>query len=216
VMGAVVLSVFAVRRGVLRGILRGSPADLWWLIAWSVAACVMYALVFVEPRYVGGFLVLFWLALYRLLWSATTAGVRSVILATVTCTLAVTLLVSGGKEILKAMRSQSPPPYIATGEALKAAGIKRGDRLATVGYGAYVENSARYIGARLTVYVAGDRFRNLSAADVDKIRDHLAANGVKALVSVYAPLNAGAGTWKDIGVEGSPRSIMVVPEAAPR
>ncbi len=31
---------------------------LRWMNAWSLAACWMYALVFVEPKYVSGFLVL--------------------------------------------------------------------------------------------------------------------------------------------------------------
>ena len=215
-LGAVVFLVFAVRRGLLSGILRSSEIELRWLIAWSVAACLMYAIVVVEPRYVGGFLVLFWLALYRFLWSAATADLRSVILATVTCTLVGTSLVSGGTELFKAMRSGAPPPYIATGEELKAAGIQPGDRLATVGYGAYIGNSARYIGARLTVYVSGDGFRNLSVQGLDKVRERLAANGVRGLVSLYPPLNAAPGTWKDIGVEGWPRSLMVITEPARR
>jgi hypothetical protein len=103
------------------------------------------------------------------------------------------------------------PDYILIGDALHAAGVNRGDRLATVGDGMEAFY-ARYAGARIVAHVVeASEFRHLSAEDLVRVRDGLASIGVKALVAADKPVNAASQAWKDVMVSGSPRySIMLV------
>ena len=232
-VGALLLLIHAGRQKIL-----ATPdRDFRWLLTWPITACLMYAVTHAESRFLGAFFVLFWLALYRLLWRRVADVVRVVVLGTVICALFISITVSaleaGARRpvlpwrrsgIVGGMTPSDQLVQLKVATALQAAGVRRGDRLATVGY-AFDAYYARYIGARVTAHIveanefigsAHEAFRYLSAEDLGRVRDRLASIGVKALVTTGRPVNAASDDWKDIMVSGSPRySIMLVTTSTP-
>jgi hypothetical protein len=101
---------------------------------------------------------------------------------------------------------------VAVGHALQAAGVNRGDRLATVGPG-FEAYYARYTGTRIVASIVSEEaFRNLSPWELAQVRKQLAGIGVKALVSRVRPTNAVAAGWEEVIVQGEVRhSIFMVP-----
>lgn len=213
--GALLLLIYAVRQKRF-----ATPdRDFRWLLTWPITACVMYAVVHAESRFLGAFFVLFWLQLYRVLWRSVADVVRAVVLGTVTCTLLILLTVSAvaaGARTVRSMMRLDQPEYVQVAMALQAAGVRRGDRLATVG-NAFDAYYARYVGARVTAHIVeASEVRYLSAEDLGRVRERLASIGVKALVTTERPVNATSDGWKDIMVSGSPRySIMLVTTSSP-
>jgi len=180
-------------------VLPASDRNSRWLILWALCALVMYAVVHVEPRYVGAYFVLFWLAVYRFLWDRAKAGARIAVLATVLCTLFVPSSIVLVAETTQALRERANrPDYMLVAEALRAAGLKRGDRLATVGYSldAYY---ARYAGAQIVAQIVDpDEFWNLSGKDLDELTTRLNGLGVKAIVSRGRLASSAHGGWHEM------------------
>jgi len=213
--GATVLLIHTVRQK-----MRATPdRDFPWLLTWPISACLMYAVVHVESRFLGAFFVLFWLALYHLLWKRVADVVRVVVLEAVLSTLFLSIILSSlaaGAQGVRGMIRSDQPDYLRVAGALQAAGVKRGDRLATVG-DAFDAYYARCTGARVAAHIVeANELRYLSAEDLGRIRDRLASIGVKALVTKDRPVNAASDDWKDIIVSGFPRySIMLVTTSTP-
>jgi len=165
------------------------------------------------------FLVLFWLELYRLLGRRVADAVRVVVLGFLLCTLFISITVSSllaGAMAVRGVIRSDEPDHLRVAAALQAAGVRRGDRLATVGY-AFYAYYARYTGTRITAHIVdANEFRYLSAEGLARVRDRLASIGVKALVTKDRPVNATSELWKDIMVSGSPSySIMLVTTPTP-
>jgi hypothetical protein len=183
-----------------RKVLPAPDRNSRWLIPWALSALVMYAVVHVEPRYVGAYFVLFWLAVYNFLWRRVTAGARVAVLVTVLCTLFIPSSIMLVAETTQALRERTRrPDYVVVGEALRAAGVHPGDRLATVGYSldAYY---ARYAGAQIVAQIVDPKeFWHSSENDFDAVKKGLAKLGVKAIVSRDGPiLSAQAGGWREV------------------
>lgn len=180
-------------------ILRASDRNSSWLILWALSALMMYAVVHVEPRYVGGYFVLFWLAVYRLLWDRAKAGARIAVLATVLSTLFVPSSIVLVAETTQAVRERAnQPDYVLIAEGLRAAGVNRGDRLATVGYSldAYY---ARYAGVQIVAQIVDpDEFWRSSASDFEEVKKGLIKLGAKAIVSRDAPASVHDGGWREV------------------
>ena len=183
-----------------RKILPAPDRNSRWLIPWTLSALLMYAVVHVEPRYVGAYFVLFWLAVYNFLWRRVTAGARVAVLVTVLCTLFIPssiVLVAGTTQAVRERANE--PDYVLVAEALRAAGVNRGDRLATVGYSldAYY---ARYAGAQIIAQIIDpSEFWRSSESDFEAVKKGLTKLGVKAIVSRDAPaVSAHAGGWREV------------------
>ena len=160
--GVLVLSVLRVRRTTRR-----PDNNSVWLIMWPAAACGMYALVHVEERFLPGFLVLLWLALYALLWRRVNPSTRTSVLLIVL----VTLLVPTAVHIIHKIKTSAQhfgdrPDYMLVGEALRTAGIHQGDFLAAAGgvdseagersvrvNSAFTAYYAHYVGARVVAAI---------------------------------------------------------------
>ena len=217
-VGALLLFLVLIHAG-RQKILATPDCDFRCLLVWPIMACLMYAPVHVESRFLGAFFVLFWLALYRLLWRRVANVVMVVVLEAVLCTLLISIsahsLVEGARGV-RGMIGSDRPDYLNVAAALQAAGVTSGDRLATVGpaFGAYY---ARCTGTRVTAeIVEADEFRYLTAEDLGRVRERLAGIGVKALVATDKPVNATSDDWRDVMVSGSPRySIMIVATSTP-
>ena len=212
--GALLLLIYAAQQKIPAA---PEPAFLW-LLMWPIATCFMYGAIHAEGRYLAPFLVLFWLALYGLLSRKVANNVRVVVLRFVLCTLLISVtassLLAGAMAVRGAIRSDEPD-YLRVAAALQAAGVRRGDRLATVGYGFYAYY-AHYTGTRITAHIVdANEFRYLSAEDLGRVRERLASIGVKALVTEYRPVNATSGNWRDVIVLGSPRYSIMLVSASP-
>jgi 4-amino-4-deoxy-L-arabinose transferase-like glycosyltransferase len=171
-----------------------------WLLVWSVAACAMYALVHVEPRFVGAFLVLFWLALYSVLGQKIASARSRPILTVVLCALfvpTIASLLTAGAKTLGVIRSD-PPGYLVAANALRSAGLNPGDRIATAG-NTFESYYARCAGLRMVaeIYDIG-AFDRLNEADSQKVKGRLAAIGIKAIVVLDGPDSLTSPGWRDV------------------
>jgi hypothetical protein len=149
-----------------------------WLAIWPLSACAMYGFVHIEKRFLWAFFVLFWLAVYRELCRRTNAMTRTAVLGTVLCA----LLIPAARSLPDAVLHPSQPGYPRVADALRAAGVHQGDRLATVGRG-FDAYYARLLGARVVAEIVDPgEFSRLSAEDMATVKQRLAGIGVKALV----------------------------------
>jgi hypothetical protein len=173
------------------------PERSWyWLLLWSLAAAAMYAFVHVEYRFLGAFFVLFWLAAYRFMLGRAERGVEKAVLATVLCSLVVSTI--GGGELLHHFTELGSPDYLRIAEGLRTLGIKPGDELATIGYtfDAYYAHAA---GTRIIAQIPeADEFWGLSVAEREKVKEHLASVGVRAVVVKDGPRGFAYGDWHEI------------------
>jgi hypothetical protein len=157
-----------------------------WLAIWPLSACAMYGVVHIEKRFLWAFFAIFWLAVYRELCRRTNAMTRTAVLGTVLCA----LLIPAARSFPDAVLHSSQPGYLRAADALRAAGVHRGDRLATVGRG-FEAYYARLLGARVVAEIVDPgEFSRLSAEDMAIVRQRLAGIGVKALVVKDAASNA--------------------------
>ena len=171
-----------------------------WLMSWALCGLATYAVVHVEPRYVGAFFVLFWLTVYRAFWSRVKEGARAAILVTVLCTLYIPSSIILAAATAQAVRERTKKPdYMVIGEALSAASVNRGNRLAVVGpcLDAYY---ARYVGTTIVAQVVdSDGFWRLPEERLDLVKKSLAKLGVKAIVSRDRPVSSiYGGGWQDV------------------
>ena len=82
---------------------------------------------------------------------------------------------------------------------LRAAGIRDGDELATIGYDFYAHN-ARIVGARVVAEMdalGSVRFRTMAESERDSVYTRLRSVGIDAIVAADAPLN-----WRALGTSG--------------
>jgi len=216
-----------------RGSLSRRPGILfWWFTVWPIAACVLYALVHVEARFLPGFFILFWLALCNFLWQKVDPGAKTAVLGMVMFALLVPTL----KDLVKASAGHTTdqPEYIRVGEALRDMGVGPGDSIATAGGSVYETGGrvyrqsnawdayyARYIGARVIAAIVdaddgidmpqrlAPAFWHVDEQHLARAKDVLAGIGVKAIVAWGRPADSTApADWHP--VSGTPDSIMLV------
>jgi len=188
----------------------------WWLFSWPLVVCAMYALVWVEGRYVGGFLVVWWTALYGLLMlRAGNASGRSSIawvvicVAVLSCTAGLARVAYG---LARALNRPHPPEYQVVGAALRQAGLSAGDRVAVVGPGIdfYGARCARVqIGVQIPF---AQEFWRLSTEELRMVWERLHAAGIRVVVAKNRPEYAAPAAWRDIRLSAtSSLSILLLP-----
>jgi 4-amino-4-deoxy-L-arabinose transferase-like glycosyltransferase len=187
------------------------------LLLWTAAACGLFALVHVEFRYVAALFVPAWLALYRHLGRNAGPVLRSAVLLCVALVLTVQMaseLPGLAAAAWARSRGASQPVYVQVANGLHAAGVKRGDRLATVGL-ALDAYYARYNGSRVVAHLLPqDTGQSLSAEDWGRVKLSLARIGVTALVARQRPAGASPEDWQDLQTTGQDRySVMRIPAA---
>jgi hypothetical protein len=204
ISGAIVLFVLSRREKLPPAALRVS----WWQLAWPFAACSMFALVHVESRYVSPFLVLFWLAIYRVLLFRVNKQVTVAVCATVLLAVMLPLTYNLAKVSARIARDvvyPRPPAYQIAALGLRDLGLQSGDRLAVVGY-AHDCYYARYDRLRVVAQIPdADEFWRLSAQELKSLTERLTAIGVKAVVASKRPDASALADWKDVKVSDSVR-----------
>jgi hypothetical protein len=201
--------------GILAGVLALAALswreNSWWrgpLNAWPlwVPGCValgLYGLVYIEARYVMPFFLLIWIGLFAA-WelpraSGTVGAIRAIALGVaLTCGLGVVWL--AGRNLFRVF---APLPFVdgQVAQSLEQMGIKKGQRVASVGYGlggywahmAGVKIVAEVPPAGLTAFwdappeVRAEVFRDFAQA------------GAAVVITDQTPPPSAATEWRQIG-----------------
>jgi hypothetical protein len=216
VVGAIVLCAVIIRKRLYSV----TPRISWWQLAWPLVACSMYALVYVEPRYLGPFLVLFWMAVYRALMFRVNRGIAAAVCGTVLFFNVIVpftaYLTTAAVRSAKDIAHPRPPEYQIAAVGLSDLGLRNSDRLAIVGY-AYDCYWARYDRLRVVAQIPdAHEFWRLSAPELKSLAERLASDGVKAVVVSNRPDGSAHADWKDVKVSDSLRLsvLLLSPEAS--
>ncbi len=194
------------------------PRRSWWQLAWPLAAWAMYALVHVESRFLGAFLVLLWLATYGAVMFRVDRRIAIAITATVLATVLVPFTATIAWESARSAKElvhPKVPDYQIAALALRRLGLQSGDRLAVVGYG-FDSYYARYDRLRIVAQIPDPtEFWHLSTPELKSLEERLASVGVKAVVAQNRPDAASTTDWKDVKLSDSVLSVLLLsPEVA--
>lgn len=195
VAGAAVLCFFTHRAGVRR-----NWRDSFWCLFWPAAALAMYALVHMEWRFLSSFLVLFWLAVYRVFIVAHHERPRVVVpvLAVVCGTLAIPwaghFALAGGRGVADLLHPM-PTEQERVADVLASAGLREGDRIAFAGEG-FEMYFARLARVRVVAQIPDeDDFWRLDDTGARRLGQLLASIGVKAIVARGSPPEQAVRAW---------------------
>jgi hypothetical protein len=187
----------------------------WGLAILALAALGLYALVLVEGRYIGVFVVLLWAELLANVRLPATQHARKLITgigALMVLFLLVNLVVFNLQGLRDLAQNRSTPPDVNVGgappswpgevaEALHQLGIAPGDEVAVIGYAfdsfwarlARVKIVAELLDRQANVFWAGD------PAFQDKVIEAFASTGAKAIVAEYVPADTPVTGWHQVG-----------------
>jgi hypothetical protein len=201
--GLFVLACFASPRQAWNGLSRSL------LLSWSLTAFVMFGLVTIQPRYVSGFMVLFWLSVYD---AFSPGRLRPACQGAISVT-AVCILLFQVHALLKTgadtTRTSSTSAHLAVARELTRLGLHAGDEIATEGSGfkAYYASLARLRIVANVGWTGGDGSGNeqlpaLDDAKVNAIRDKFRQLRIKAIVSPENHAATAGNAWHSIGDTG--------------
>ena len=151
--------------------------SLWSILLPPLASFILYSLVHMETRYIGGFAALFWLGLFSSVRFANIENARRLQKAVAIALVAATMIVLIAKSIvptLTILREITPGHEVASADRWRVAnglatlGLARGDQIGAIGYGfGSIQYSARLAKLRIIAEISpGSDFNPKS--DVDK------------------------------------------------
>jgi 4-amino-4-deoxy-L-arabinose transferase-like glycosyltransferase len=188
--GALFLLLAGARKRVEHGASRVNLA----LMAWSCAAFLMYSLVYVDYRYFGAFIVVFWIAAYGMLLRRRVRAVRAGVLGAVACAtlIAITALAVRNRP------SREVLDDLAVAKGLHEAGIRPGDAIANAGY-SFNAYFAHLAGVRIEAQIVdASALWSLDPLEMQKLRLVLAGAGIKAIIARDAPRRIDASECQTI------------------
>lgn len=184
-----------------------------WLLALPLSACVMYAMVHLERRFLGAFLVIIWMVLYAvvLAHAPEIRGRRKSVGLAIALISVIVLPLAGvpaaAADVIRDVVHgdlTGTSPDLELANALSHAGLKRGERIAVIG-DALPCYYARVAGLRITAQVLPEdeaRFWALDAASRMELERQLSEAGVRAILAGHAPPEQSAGGWAGLGKTG--------------
>jgi hypothetical protein len=185
---------------------RGFARNIWKeVFLWGPAmfGLAMYALVRVESRFISGFLILLWAALFSALRiPRSEAGLvlgRSVSLAIV-LVLGFQIAWSVGHSVVRLVISGASPDW-AVAQELRAAGIEPGDRVAFVGFALTNHYWAHMADATIVAEVSPEdpsSFWTASPAIRAQALQAVANAGVKVVVARDVPPDLLQDGWQNV------------------
>jgi hypothetical protein len=203
-------------------------AASWSLLIPALVAAGMYSLVNLEPRYVGAFVVLFWLSLL--------AGVRLPrlpesrrVLAGVTLAMTAVLLIAIGSSLahdVRKWRGDSAHAQSEVAVALNRLGVQPGDRVASIGdsFRAYWARLAR---VRIVAEIPSPGpYHEITAGDVDRfwtaservktqVMETFARTGAKVIVTDHIPGHTPTPGWIQLGTTDYYAYLLLPPRPVP-
>jgi hypothetical protein len=181
----------------------------WPLFIPAFAGCGMYALVFVEARYVGSFVVLFWLALFSAVRLHHTPNahrfIRSITLVLVV-SIMFTTIASSTRESLRTVSQlvsgEDPTAHEQwqVAEGLRERGVVPSDKVASVG-DSFRAFWAHLAGVRISAEVRRDKIVTFWQSDPalrSELINAFARAGVKAVVAERPPPGIDLTGWQKL------------------
>jgi hypothetical protein len=191
----------------------------FWLPAWCLAACVMYGLVFVEERYVGPFLLLLCLEVYRALVVRVERRIAIGICAIVLVVAMTPMALSAARSLWTTVNEFGHPvddDYIVMAQNLQHLGLQPGDKLALVGdpvipYYLFVRCDRLRVVSQIE---DPDEFWRLNPTEAKTVENRMASIGVKALLAFRRPASNQEAGWTELAAhkDGSV-SVLVFKQA---
>jgi hypothetical protein len=174
--------------GYCKSFLRG-----WVLWLPAIAAFGMYSLVRVEPRYIAGFIVLFWISLFAAFDFSTKNSVRQF----ATCAVLATVLAAGVGILhgaitdFHAVLRPASSQQVEVAQGLRKLGILEGQSLATIG----IPSESMYWARLARVHVISEiptanvnQYWFGSSGAQEKVRSLFAQTGAVAIVTDTMPV----------------------------
>jgi len=188
----------------------------WFLWFPAAAACLGFASVLVEGRYVAPFLVILWLAAFASTLGSASVASRSVAVAVV---LAV-VLVTGAKTLKYAVSDALAIPKQVNenweaAQKLKEFGVSPGDRVALIGVIAeqHLMRLAKVKAVAELRYRDEQRFWTGDASLQDSVFTAFATTGSRIVVAAHAPVTAVKEGWIRLGnTDYYARSLLAKPQ----
>jgi hypothetical protein len=178
----------------------------WPIWVPAVAALGIYALVYVEARFVVPFLVLIWMALFAGLRFPRSQEAKALVAPLVLAT--VLMLCTGitwlaGRALFRALQ---PQPFVnwEVAQGLQRIGIRPGDKVGSIGY-ALDGYWAHLAGVRIVAEIPGWGGPTFWAADAQsqsEVFADFARAGAKIVVAEQNPLIGSSEGWREIGATG--------------
>jgi hypothetical protein len=176
----------------------------WFLVVPSVVAISMFLLLFVQTRYIGVFIVLFWIGLFSGLRVPDTEELRKVALFVGIVTVLqiwISVVPSIYSDVRDALKREGPLMHLQwrVADGLSQRGVQRGDKVAVVGLG-YDAYWARLARVKIVAEIAADNETKSWIFD-DSVKhnvfERLRATGAKVIVARDLPRSAS--DWRKIG-----------------
>jgi hypothetical protein len=211
---AIVLLLFLL--GVKGRPLRSRSCREWGLVVVALAAFSLYALVYLEGRYIGVFLVLFWaglLSCIRLPDSLLSRRLLAIAGASLVFFFLLNIASFNLEGVNKIGLLESPPPErsaqleapsykpVRLGEAVVDIGLKRGDRIAFIGY-SYGAFFARLARLRIIAEIPDDQAESFWLADPttrSAVIEAIRKTGARAIIAEWVAREASLDGWQRIG-----------------
>jgi hypothetical protein len=171
----------------------------------AFAAIILYSLVRVEDRFLPGFVILIWASAFAALRvSDSGCAVVRCVSVVVVLLLGVQVAWSSGHSVMR-LASSTPFSEWEVAEQLRLSGIKRGDRIASIGLLNFDCYYAQLAGVCLVAEIPPEGIASFTAAGPDTkahVLDLFRQVGAKAVLAADLPSEALAGGWKRIGNTG--------------
>jgi hypothetical protein len=189
----------------------------FWLLAWPLVGCAMYALVLTFERYVAAFLLLLCLEVYRVLVFRVERRVAVGVCAVALLVAMTPVAELAGKAVVATVRQFRHPveeEYVVAAGNLQRLGLQPGDKVAFVGFAASCYY-AQYDQLRVVSQVVyADDFWRLNEADAKRVEERMASTGAKAVITTSRPASNQEAGWTEVGhLEGNSISVLLLPPA---
>jgi hypothetical protein len=210
IVGAIVLFVLGMRKNN-----RAQPWRIsFWLLAWPLAGCAMYAIVRVHPRYVAPFALILCLEIYRILGFRVKKRAAVVVCAIVALIPMTFLALHAARDIVTSARLIRHPveeDYVVAAHKLQQMGLQPGDKVAVFGFAVNCFY-ARYDRLRVVAQILDlDDYLRLSPAEASRVRDRLASIGVKAIIAAGTSTQTEQPGWTSLGAfRGESLSVILL------
>jgi hypothetical protein len=176
----------------------------------AVAALSMYALIWVEPRYIGAFVVLLGLGLLagvRLPDGRLSRGLMAAVTLAVAATFLTALGVCTAEDVRKGEEKGPPGAPAGAGlwqvaEGVKQMGVQAGDEVAVIGSGIEASRWARLARVRIIAELPEqeqDKFWQADRPTQARVMKAFAATGAKVVVTTREAGCEPASDWRRVG-----------------
>jgi len=190
----------------------------FWLVAWPLVGCAMYALVLTFERYVAAFLLLMWLEVYASVIFRVNRRIAIGVCAVALLVALTPLALLAGKSVGATVRQFRHPrdeEYVTAAKGLQQLGLQPGDKVAFIGFAASCYY-AQYDRLRVVSQVLNaDDFWRLNEADAKRVEDRFASIGVKAVITTSLTASNHESGWTEVGhLDGNSISVLLLEPAS--